>query len=191
MNFIAPLDPKTTQGKAQPLFDGVKAKIGMVPNLFRVMGHAPAALGGYLALSEQLGAGDFAPALREQIALAVAESNQCEYCLSAHSFVGGKLGLSPEAIAAARDARAADPRTNAILKLARAIVVQRGEIGAEGLERARAAGLSNADVLETVANVAINIFSNYVNHIAGTDIDFPRVSLAQASDAQPGQCSCS
>jgi len=177
MTRIAHLDPQTTTGHAKALFDGVQAKLGMVPNLFRVLGNAPAALNGYLGLGMALGAGSFSAKLREQIALTVAESNQCAYCLSAHTFVGGKLGLTDQDIAGARRAGAADPRTDAILKLARVLVVQRGELDATSLAEARAAGLTDGDLIETVANVALNIFSNYVNHIAGTVIDFPEVKL--------------
>jgi len=175
MNRIAHLDPITATGPVKPLFDGVQAKLGVVPNLFRVLGNAPAALDGYLKFNAALAGGSFDAKLREQIALAVAESNQCGYCLSAHTFIGSKLGLSAQDIADARHANAANERTAAILKLARSIVVQRGDLGAAGLEQARTAGLTDRDIVETVANVALNIFSNYVNHVAGTIVDFPEV----------------
>lgn len=175
MNRIAHLDPETATGPVKPLFDGVQAKLGMVPNLFRVLGNAPTALDGYLKFNAALGNGSFDAKLREQIALTVAESNQCGYCLSAHTFIGSKLGLTAQDIADARHASAAIERTTTILKLARSIVVQRGELGDAGLEQARAAGLTDSEIVETVANVALNIFSNYVNHIAGTIVDFPEV----------------
>jgi len=155
----------------------VQAKLGAVPNLFRVLGNAPSALNGYLAFGAALADGGFDPKLRERIALAIAESNQCGYCLSAHTFIGRKLGLTGQDMADARNANAADERTAAVLKLARSIVVQRGELGTAGLERARAAGLTDGEIVETVANVALNIFSNYVNHVAGTIVDFPEVKL--------------
>lgn len=176
MERIAPLDPASATGAAKPLFDGVKAKLGVVPNLFRVLGNAPAALTGYLDLSAALAKGTFDAPLREQIALAVAETNHCGYCLSAHTFIGGRLGLSEQAIADARHANAASPRADAILKLARSIVVRRGELIDDEFAAARAAGLSEGDVVETIANVTVNIFSNYVNHIARTPIDFPEVA---------------
>ncbi|MBI2189876.1 MAG: carboxymuconolactone decarboxylase family protein [Acidobacteria bacterium] len=176
MNRIAHLDPFTTTGPAKTLFDGVQARLGIVPNLFRVLGNAPTALAGYLSFSAALADGGFNAKLREQIALAVAESNQCGYCLSAHTFVGRRVGLTAQDIVDARHANAADERTDAILKLARSIVVQRGELGAGGLERARMAALTDGEIVETVAHVALNIFSNYVNHVAGTVIDFPEVT---------------
>jgi AhpD family alkylhydroperoxidase len=106
MNRITPLDPNTSSGAAKDLFDGVQAKLGVVPNLFRVLGNAPAALTGYLDFGAALGKGAFDAKLREQIALAVAESNQCGYCLSAHTFVGRKVGLTDQQIADARHANA-------------------------------------------------------------------------------------
>ena len=188
MNRIAQLDPKTTTEPAKALFDGVQGKLGVVPNLIRVLGNAPAALKGYLNFSAALADGSFSPKVREQIALAVAETNQCAYCLSAHSFIAGKLGLTQQDLTDARQAATADHRTDAILKLARSIVVQRGELGATGLEQARHAGLTDGEIVETVAHVALNIFSNYINHIAGTVIDFPEVTLTNGCAAS--SCAC-
>lgn len=188
MNRIAHLDPATTNGPAKQLFDAVQAKLGAVPNLFRVLGNSPAALNGFLSLNGTLASGTFPAKLREQIALTVAETNQCAYCLSAHTFIGGKLGLAQQDLADARQANAADPRTDAILKLARNIVVQRGELGATELELARTAGLNDGEIIETVAHVALNIFSNYVNHLAGTVIDFPEVTLTHGCSTS--SCAC-
>lgn len=189
MNRITHLDPETATGAAKKLFDGVKAKLGVVPNLMRVMGNAPAALSSYLNFGAALAEGSFDAKLREQIALAVAESNQCGYCLSAHTFIGGKLGLTEGDVVAARHANASNSRTDAILKLARNIVVLRGELDDADLSRARAAGLSDGDIIETVANVAVNIFSNYVNHVARTTVDFPEVKPGNGAAAPA--CACS
>jgi uncharacterized peroxidase-related enzyme len=146
-----------------------------VPNLFRVLANAPVALEGYVSFNAALAGGALDDRAREQIALAVAESNLCSYCLSAHNHLGRKLGLSQEDIADATRARAADPRIDAILKLARSIVVQRGEISDSDLQHARAGGLTDCEIIETVANVALNIFTNYINHVARTEVDFPEV----------------
>jgi len=150
-----------------------------VPNLFRVLGNAPAALEGYLNFSGALATGSLNAKVREQIALAVAECNLCGYCLSAHTFIGGKVGLTVRDIADAGRAIAAHPKTDAILKLARNIVVQRGEVTDADLERARAGGLTDGEIVETIANVALSILTNYVNHAACTVVDFP--------DVKPGQ----
>jgi uncharacterized peroxidase-related enzyme len=179
MNRIAQLDPAQTTGKAKQLFDAVRAKLGVVPNLMRVLGTAPAALEGFLNLGGALEHGSFSAKVREQIALTVAESNLCDYCLSAHTFIGKKLGLTAQDIAGARHSDAKAAKTDAILKLARNIVVQRGEIGDADLQKARAAGLSDGDIIETVANVVANIFTNYVNHVARTVVDFPEVKSGQ------------
>ena len=175
MNRIAQLDPTQATGKTQKFFEGIKAKVGSVPNVFRVLGNSPAALEGYLNLSGALAAGQFNAKIREEISLAVAETNLCEYCLSAHTYFGGKAGLTPAEIGGARQATAESARTDAILKLARNIVVQRGEISDADLAAARTAGLTDAEIVETVANVAVNIFTNYINHVAKTVVDFPAV----------------
>jgi uncharacterized peroxidase-related enzyme len=175
MNRIAQLDPAQATGKTMQLFDAVQTKLGVVPNMIRVLGTAPAALAGYLGFGDALAGGSLSPKIREQIALAVAEGNMCVYCLSAHTFIGGKLGLTEDEIAEARHARATVERADAILKLARSIVVQRGELNDADLRQARVSGLTDGEIIETVANVALNIFTNYVNHVARTVVDFPEV----------------
>jgi uncharacterized peroxidase-related enzyme len=179
MNRIAQLDPAQADGKTKRLFDAVQGQWGLVPNLYRVLGTAPAALEGYLNFREALAGGSFNAKVREQIALAVAESNLCGYCLSAHTVMGTRVGLTVEDIAEARHAGSTVGKTDAILKLARNIVVQRGEVGDADLKKARTAGLTDSDILETLANVVANIFTNYVNHVARTGVDFPVVRPGQ------------
>lgn len=175
MNRIDQLDPAQATGKTKQLFDAVQHKMGLVPNLVRVLGAAPAALEGYLGFSGALAGGSLSAKIREQIALTVAESNLCSYCLSAHTFIGGKVGLSADDIASARHASAATDKADAILKLVRSIVVQRGEVSDNDLNKARTASLTDGEIVETIANVALNIFTNYVNHVARTVVDFPEV----------------
>ncbi len=182
MNRIIQLDPARVTGKTKELFDDVQAKWGAVPNVFRVLGNAPAAMEGYLNFDGALAAGSFNGTIREQIALAVAESNLCSYCLSAHTFLADRVGLTRKEIADAGHAVAATAKTEAILKLARDIVVQRGEISDADLERARASGLTDGEVVETVANVALNIFTNYINHVARTVVDFAEVKAGQVGE---------
>lgn len=183
MSRITPLDPTTSQAEAKPLLELVNGKLGRVPNLMRVMAHSPAVLRGYLELSGALGGGSLPVAAREQIALAVAEINGCEYCLAAHSALGKMVGLTPPQIEAARRANADEPRTDAALKLARAIVTRRGLVADDEIAAARAAGLTDAELAEVVANVVLNIFTNYVNFVAGTPVDFPAASPLPASTA--------
>jgi uncharacterized peroxidase-related enzyme len=175
VNRIAQIGPPEATDKTKRLFDDVQAKLGVVPNLFRVLGNAPAALEGYLNFSRALDCGSFNGKLREQIALTVAGCNLCGYSLSAHSFIGGRAGLTEKEIVDAGHAHSAIAKTDAVLKLARNIVVQRGEVSDGDFEQARASGMTDGEIVETVANVALNIFTNYVNHVARTVVDFPEV----------------
>ncbi len=175
MNRIHQTDPTIATRKAAQLFTTVQSKLGFVPNLMRVLGNSPAALEGYLNLSGALAGGLLAPKLREQIALAVAEINGCGYCLSAHTLLGGKAGLAAAEILAARSSSAADSKSDAAIKLARSVTLQRGIIADSDLQAARSAGLSDAEIIEVVQHVALNILTNYTNNVAQTLIDFPEV----------------
>ncbi len=179
MPRIAPLVPEETKGKAKTLLDGVKASIGVVPNLFRTIAHSPAALEAHLSFSSALAGGRLSAAQREQIALAVAGENGCDYCASAHTLVGKGAGLSDAELAANLDARSGDERMRAILAFAKAIVASRGFVSDADLSRVREAGLGEEEIVEVLAVVVGNIFTNYFNHIAETEIDFPFVSAAR------------
>ena len=175
MNRIAQLDLDRATGKTKQLLELVQTEIEVVPNLFRVLGVSPAALEGYLNFGEALVEGSLTSKIREQIALVVAECNMCSYCLSEHTYLGAKVGLTEKDIADARHAKAAIRKTDAILKLARSIVVQRGEVSDGDLDAARNSGMSDSEIVETVANVVLNIFGSYVAHIARMVVDFPKV----------------
>jgi uncharacterized peroxidase-related enzyme len=177
MQRIQAVQPAEATGKAKQLLDGVQAKLGVTPNLMKTLAQAPAALEGYLNFSGALASGKLDAKFREQISLAVAQANSCEYCLSAHSAIGRMVGLKPEQIEASRHAHSEDTRRDAGLQFAQAIVVQRGEVSDEAVAQVKAAGYSDAEIVEIVANVAVNIFTNYFNHIARTDVDFPRVDV--------------
>jgi uncharacterized peroxidase-related enzyme len=172
---IEALDPARTTGKPKDLLDRVQAKLGLVPNLMRTLAHSPAALEGYLALNGALAAGRLGARLREQVALAVAESNACDYCLAAHAALGRMAGLLPDQIEAARDGAAKDPKAAAALRFARAVLDGRGEIPDEEFVRVQEAGFDDGQVAELVAEVALNVLTNYFNKAARVVIDFPRV----------------
>jgi uncharacterized peroxidase-related enzyme len=159
-----------------------RAKFGVVPNLFRVLGNAPAALEAYINFGAALSRGTFDTKVQELIGLTVAESNLCDYCLNAHISMARKIGLSQAEIAAAIRASAADGKTNAILKLARSIIVQRGEVADADLQHARGGGLTDCEIVETVANVVFNIFMNYLDHVARPTVDFPRIKPADRKE---------
>ncbi|MDX2114186.1 MAG: carboxymuconolactone decarboxylase family protein [Planctomycetota bacterium] len=173
MPRITPLVHEQATGKAKELLDGVKGKFGFVPNMLATMAQSPAVLRAYLDFSAALATGTLNARVREQIALVVAETNSCDYCASAHSTIGKMVGLSDADVAAARDGAATDPKIGAILTLARDLVTSKGRVSDDQLRAARAAGLTDGEVAEVVANVAINIFTNYINHVADPVIDFP------------------
>jgi uncharacterized peroxidase-related enzyme len=185
-NRISAVDPDHATGAIARLFAEIRAKFALVPNLFRVLANAPAALEGLVALGAALARGTLDAKTREQLALAIAESNLCAYCLNAHTTIAGKIGLSRVEIDDAIRASAADARTDAILKLARGIVVQRGELSDADLARARAGGLSDGEIVETVANVALNIFENYMSHVARAPVDFLQLESPETSDQEDG-----
>jgi len=183
MNRITTIDPLTATGPTAQLFAGVKAKLGVVPNLMRTFAHSPAVLEAYLGFSGKLGQGVLPAAVREQLALVIGETNECEYCLSAHTLLGKGAGLSPDAILAARRAEAADPKVAAILQFARAVVAARGQVSDDQLTAVRAAGATDAEIVEVVAHVAVNVLTNYMNNVARTVVDFPRAQPLGAAVA--------
>jgi uncharacterized peroxidase-related enzyme len=178
MSRIAALEPSETQGKTRELLDAVNKGLGMTPNVFRVAAQSAAALEGLVSLNGALARGTFRARTREVIALAVAEANGCDYCLSAHTALGRGAGLSDPEMAEARRAASSDAKTAAMLSFARTLVLARGRMSAEGLASVRAAGVSDQDIVEVVGNVVVNLFTNYLNLVAETDIDFPRVAAA-------------
>jgi len=171
---IPPVNPERVSLAIGRIFTEIGAKFALVPSLFRVLANAPVALEGFMSLGAALARGALDEKTREQLALAIASSNLCPYCLSAHTAVATKIRLTQAEIDDAIRASAADARTDAILKLARSIVVQRAELSDRDLALARAGGLSDGEIVETVANVALNIFENYMSHLARVPIDFPQ-----------------
>ena len=162
---------------SKPLFAAVNKQLGVVPNLMKLVGHSPAALEGYLSLNGALAKGKLDAKLRERIALAVAEYNGCEYCLSAHDYLGRNVAkLNDSDIDAARDGHATDARTDAALRFARRVTELRGRVSDTDLSTLRDAGFDEASTVEIVVTVALNVLTNYVNNVAQTDIDFPKVT---------------
>jgi uncharacterized peroxidase-related enzyme len=174
MNRLPAIDPAMATGRIKQLFDGVAGQLGLVPNMVRVMANSPAVLKGYLGLGGALAAGSLGAPLREQIALAVAEANGCDYCLAAHAALGTAAGLGTSEIVAARRGTAIDPKSAAALRLAVAVVADRGRVADAELTRVRAAGYTDGEIAEIVAEVALNVLTNYINIFAQTEVDFPR-----------------
>jgi uncharacterized peroxidase-related enzyme len=174
--IVTPSTIDTSPVASQPLLAAVKQQLGGVPNLFRLIGTSPAALEGYLALSGALGKGRLDAATRERIALAVAEVNGCRYCLAAHTALGKRARLDDAELDASRDGRSSDPRAEAALRFAQALVRERGHVSVEAVAAVRGAGFDDGQVVEIILHVALNTLTNYVNSALATELDFPAVA---------------
>jgi uncharacterized peroxidase-related enzyme len=182
MSRISIPTAETAVTASKPLLAAVQQQLGVTPNLMKLVGHSAAALEGYLALNGATAKGKLSVQLRERIALTIAEFNGCDYCLSAHTYLGRNVAIiSDQEIDAARTANSADPKTSAALKFARVVAKTHGNVADSDLAALRNAGFDEAETIEIVVNVALNVLTNYVNNVAQTDIDFPRVEqLAHA-----------
>ncbi|WP_109299771.1 carboxymuconolactone decarboxylase family protein [Aquimarina sp. AU474] len=176
MARLKALSPEEASGKSKELFNGIESKLGMVPNMMRTMGNSPAVLEGYLNLSGALGSGSLGAKTGELIALAVAETNSCDYCLAAHTYIGANLvKIDADILAQARLGKNSDPKTETALTFARTLVTKNGLVTSEDVSLVKEAGYTDGEVAEIVGNVALNIFTNYINNTAQTDIDFPSI----------------
>lgn len=175
MPRISPIDPENASGRARQLLDDVQEEWGMTPNIIRTLANAPVALEGYLSFNDALSRGTLGAELREQIAVAVAEGNRCDYCLAAHCAIARTVGLSEDAITDARRGASPDRKVDAVLDFARQILDKRGWVDDDHVARLRDAGYGDREIVEIIANVAVSIFTNYFNHVAGTEVDFPQV----------------
>jgi uncharacterized peroxidase-related enzyme len=160
---------------SKPILDAVHKQLGVVPNMFRLIATSPAVLQGFAtnngALTKTLDV-----KTRERIALAVAQVNGCDYCLSAHSYLGLNLAkISPEEVALNRKGASGDAKANAAVHFAVKVVRERGHVGGADIQAVRDAGFSDSQIVEIIAVVAENIFTNLLNVVADTDIDFPVV----------------
>ena len=169
------VEPTQATGETKKLFDALQHKLGMVPNLAKALANSPVSLKAYLGWGAALSGGVLPASLHEQIAIAVANTNGCDYCLSAHTVLGSLNGLEPDQLKAAQTGDASDPKSAAALAFAIKLVEQRGHLPVSEIESLRSTGLTDSEIIEIVSAVSINIFTNYFNHIAGTEIDFPVV----------------
>ncbi|MCI4668202.1 MAG: carboxymuconolactone decarboxylase family protein [Bacteroidia bacterium] len=179
MSRLTALNPDTATGKSKELFDGIQSKLGMVPNMMRTIGNSPAALEGYLGLSGALSNGSLGGKLGELLALTIAEENSCDYCLSAHAFIGEKmLRIDQTTIQAARQARNEDEKIEAALTFAQTLIQKNGRVNNDDVQAVKDAGYTEGEIGEIVAHVALNVFTNYFNNTANTEIDFPVLQTA-------------
>jgi uncharacterized peroxidase-related enzyme len=144
------------------------------------MANSPAILKGYLDFSNALSKGNLSPKFREQVALAVSEVNDCQYCLAAHSAIGRSVGLSEEAIGDSRRGESPDTKEATALAFTRKVVLDRGWVTDEDVAKLRKVGFTEGDIVELIANISLTLFTNYFNHVAQTEVDFPAVSELEA-----------
>ncbi|MBM9506296.1 carboxymuconolactone decarboxylase family protein [Actinacidiphila acididurans] len=176
MTGFAPLDPATATGQAADLLADVQKSLGTTPNLAKVMANSPALLKGYLALSGALADGALPVAVREQLAIATAEHNGCEYCLSAHTFLGATVAeVDADELELARDAKSSDPHAQALLDLSDVVARSHGRVDDGTLRAARDAGATDAEIGEVVGHLALNTLTNYFAIMAGIATDWPLV----------------
>lgn len=173
MSRLETIHPSNATGRAKELLEEVQSKIGMAPNMMRAMATSPSVLAAYLQFSGALGEGDLPATTREQIALAVGQQNSCDYCLGAHSAIGKMVGLSAVEILSARRGESDDTKVNAILEFASKLVQQRGLVSDADVSAVKHAGVSDGEIAEVVANTALNLFTNYFNHVSQVEVDFP------------------
>lgn len=181
MARIKMIDPSQATGKSKELLDTVQKTLKSVPNLAKAMANSPAALKAWTEFSSALGKGSLSPKLEQEIAVAVAQKNGCEYCLSAHTAIGKLVGLTDQQILDSRLGQGISPKDTAALRFARELLDTHGQVPAGSVQSLRDQGFTDGDIAEIVANVALNIFTNYFNIALDVDVDFPRVALHQVA----------
>lgn len=178
------IQPNTTpDAKSQEMLANIQKALGSTPNVFTTLAHSSAALGFYTSASGALKDAKISAALREQIALSVAGANACDYCASAHTALGKMHKIDDSELAQNLNSKSADSKTQAALTFVHKIVDARGNVNDADMQAVRAAGYSDAEIVEIVAVTCLNIFTNYFNHIADTAVDFPLVSTASIAKA--------
>lgn len=180
MNTRIPLiDRASAPASVAGTLDAIHGAFGATPNMFRTVAQSPAALNAMWGFFGALGGGSIDAPLGEKIAVAVANRNDCHYCLAAHTALGRKAGASAAEMGAAQTGQSDDPRTAAALAFALKLVEARGQVAEADVQALRAAGFSDGQVVEIVAHVALNLFTNYVNVAFAVPVDFPSVALAK------------
>ncbi|QLI82505.1 peroxidase-related enzyme [Chitinibacter fontanus] len=178
MSRINVITTETATAEQQALFDAIHAQLGIVPNFLKVFANSPAALRAFLGLHGIAKEGSLDLQTRERIALALAQQNSCEYCLSAHTAIGKGAGLNGDEIAANRAGSSQDAKAAIAVKLARSLAEHKGEITTAELIEARNAGFSDADIVEIITHVGMNLLTNILGKASRLEIDFPKVTLA-------------
>ncbi len=183
MSRVPLIDPAQTDGSVRTSLDRIGNAFGTVPNMFRAVANSPAALQSMWGAFGAFSTGALGPALSEQLAVAVADRNGCRYCLAAHTALGLGAGVSEQGMRDAQSVRADDPRVRALLAFAVDLVDRRGAVDADDVQRLRDHGWSDREIVEAIAQVALNLFTNYINIALDVPVDFPAVALTSDSRA--------
>ena len=173
MTRLTPVDQASATGPTKEVLDQIQKKMGRVPNVFALMANSPAAVKAYLSMNEALAGGALDTLMRERIAIVAAETHACEYCLSAHVAIAKDAGMSEDELFKARQAQSSDPKADVGLTFVRNIILRRAEIQDADIKDLHAAGYTDGEIAELVANTALSVFTNYFNLIAKTENDFP------------------
>ena len=171
----------TAPAASQPLLAQIHGAFGATPNMFRAVANSPAALASLWGSFGALGGGVLSAKLGEQIAVAVADRNQCHYCLAAHTMLGRKAGASAEEMTLAQAGRSDDPQTAAALDFALKVVENRANVSESDVNALREVGFTDEAIVEILAHVALNLFTNYLNVAFDVPVDFPGVKLRKAA----------
>jgi uncharacterized peroxidase-related enzyme len=177
MSRITVIDQHNANAEQKALLGAIQSQLGMTPNFLKIFANSPVALKAFLGLHAIANEGSLTPQTRERIALAVAQQNSCEYCLSAHTAIARKTGLSGDEITSARAGSSEDAKAAVAVKLARSLVEHQGDITTAELVEARDAGYTDADIVEIITHVGMNVLTNILGKASRVDIDFPKVSL--------------
>jgi AhpD family alkylhydroperoxidase len=175
MQTIQPVQIEDASGPTRRLLETLKTEHGDISNMLKTMAHSSGTLEGYLSFVRALEQTSIDPALAAQIALTVAQADECDYSLALHTARARKLGLEEDAILATREGRAANKKTESVLKFARALARRNGDYAVADL---RKSGCSDADIVTIIAWAGLNFFTNLFNLVAKTDVDFPTVGKA-------------
>ncbi|GAA3965118.1 carboxymuconolactone decarboxylase family protein [Pedobacter ginsengiterrae] len=170
-------------GSLKDSFQEVEKKMGRVPNMFKIMGNAPNVLNAYIKFSGALNNPSIGQKFAEQIALATAEFNSCTYCLSAHTSFAYNAGLSKQEIMEARRLDSPDPKIDKGLKFVEKLLRSHHALSPDDAEQLKQSGYTDGEILEIIAFVVRNIFTNYVNIISQTAIDWNEIIEPSNSNA--------
>jgi len=171
------LQNQTVPTASQPLLAQIHQAFGATPNMFKAVANSPAALQSMWAAFGALGKGTLGSKLGEQIAVAIANRNRCEYCLAAHTVLGQQAGATATEMASAQAGQSDGARTAAALRFALKVVEQRAQLDDADVAALRSVGFGDEQIVEILAHVALNLFTNYINVALDVPVDFPKVAL--------------